>query len=74
LSRIEGNLAADAAVLADIQRSSVEALYILGDVIAPTADSEQVITRLSFELCAMEPPKAFRWSSQPSDLVKPSQA
>lgn len=46
LSGIEGNLAAYEAVLADIKRSSAEALYILGDVIAPTADSEQVIKRL----------------------------
>ncbi len=48
LSGIEGNLAAYEAVLADIkrQRQPVEELYILGDVIAPTAESEQVIQRV----------------------------
>lgn len=48
LSGIEGNLAAYEAVLADLkrQRSPVEALYILGDVIAPTIESEKVIQRI----------------------------
>jgi len=48
LSGIEGNLAAYEAVLADIKRlrQPVEELYILGDVIAPTAESEQVIQRV----------------------------
>ncbi len=46
LSGIEGNLAAYEAVLAEIKRLPVEALYILGDLIAPTATSEQVVKRL----------------------------
>jgi len=48
LSGIEGNLAAYEAVLADIKRqgSSVEALYILGDVVGPRQASEQVVERL----------------------------
>jgi hypothetical protein len=48
LSSIEGNLAAYEAVLADIkrQRTVVEDLYILGNVIAPVAESVKVIQRL----------------------------
>jgi hypothetical protein len=48
LSGIEGNLAAYEAVLADLkrQRSPVEELYILGDVIAPTPETEKVIERV----------------------------
>jgi hypothetical protein len=48
LSSIEGNLAAYEAVLADIkrQRTAVEDLYILGNVIAPVAKSVKVIQRL----------------------------
>lgn len=56
LSGIEGNLAAYEAVLADIkkQRKSVETLYILGDLIAPKADSQKVIKRVRSPL-ANEP-------------------
>ncbi|MBF2008031.1 MAG: metallophosphatase [Chlorogloeopsis fritschii C42_A2020_084] len=45
LSGIEGNLAAYKAVMADIQRQirSIEALYILGDIVGPTRESEQLI-------------------------------
>jgi hypothetical protein len=48
LSGIEGNLAAYEAVLSDLkrQRSPVEELYILGDVIAPTPKTEKVIERV----------------------------
>lgn len=48
LSGIEGNLAAYETVLADIKRQGqpVDELYILGDVIAPTAESEKVIQRV----------------------------
>jgi hypothetical protein len=48
LSGIEGNLAAYEAVLVDLkrQRSPVEELYILGDVIAPTPATENVIERV----------------------------
>jgi hypothetical protein len=48
LSGIEGNLAAYEAVLADIkrQRYPVEELYILGDVIAATPESERLIQRI----------------------------
>ncbi|MBW4431061.1 MAG: metallophosphatase [Pelatocladus maniniholoensis HA4357-MV3] len=48
LSGIEGNLAAYEAVIADIKRqgSSVEALYILGDVVGPTKESEQLVERV----------------------------
>ncbi len=56
LSGIEGNLAAYEAVLADIKkaRKSVEALYILGDLIAPNAESQKVIKRVRSPL-ANEP-------------------
>ncbi|EAZ90700.1 hypothetical protein [Crocosphaera chwakensis] len=48
LSGIEGNIAAYSAILADIkrQRIPVEALYILGDVIAANPNSEKVIRRI----------------------------
>ncbi|MEM6612576.1 MAG: metallophosphoesterase family protein [Cyanobacteria bacterium P01_C01_bin.72] len=48
LSGIEGNIAAYEAVLADIkrQRVKVEALYILGDIVAANPDSEKVIKRI----------------------------
>ncbi|MBD2772162.1 metallophosphatase [Iningainema tapete] len=47
LSGIEGNLAAYEAVLADIKRQrSVEALYILGDLVGPTQESEQLVQRV----------------------------
>lgn len=48
LSGIEGNLAAYEAVLAHIkrQRQPVEELYILGDVIAPSAKSVALIERV----------------------------
>lgn len=48
LSGVEGNLAAYEAVLADIrrQRQSVRSLYILGDLIAPNAESKKVIQRV----------------------------
>lgn len=47
LSGIEGNLAAYEAVLEDIPKS-VEALYILGDIIGVTEESEALIQRLRF--------------------------
>ena len=48
LSGIEGNVAAYEAVIADIkrQRVKVEALYILGDMVAANPDSEKVIKRI----------------------------
>ncbi len=48
LSGIEGNLAAYEAVLADVkrQRQLVDELYILGDVIAATSESTNVIQRI----------------------------
>ncbi|MGB3637314.1 MAG: metallophosphatase [Rivularia sp. (in: cyanobacteria)] len=48
LSGIEGNLAAYEAVMADIKRQSryIEALYILGDVVGPTPESEKLVERL----------------------------
>jgi hypothetical protein len=61
LSGIEGNLAAYEAVLADIkrQRYPVEELYILGDVIAATAESTNVIQRIrSQRVSAGESPRA----------------
>lgn len=49
LSGIEGNLVAYEAVLADIkrQRQPVEHLYILGDAIAPTGESERLMQRIT---------------------------
>lgn len=48
LSGIEGNLAAYEAVLADIKRQSslIEALYILGDLVGPTPESEELVERV----------------------------
>lgn len=48
LSGIEGNLAAYEAVLADIkqQRRGVEAIYILGDLVGLTPESEQVVKQV----------------------------
>jgi tRNA pseudouridine-54 N-methylase len=48
LSGIEGNLAAYEAVLADIKRQSrsYEALYILGDLVEPTPESEKLVERV----------------------------
>ncbi|GAA6618688.1 metallophosphatase [Scytonema sp. NUACC26] len=48
LSGIEGNLAAYEAVVADIKRQSrwIEALYILGDLVGPTKESEQLVKRV----------------------------
>ncbi|PSB02560.1 metallophosphoesterase family protein [Merismopedia glauca] len=48
ISGIEGNLTAYEAVLADLkrQKQTVDELYILGDAIAPTPESQKVIQRL----------------------------
>lgn len=48
LSGIEGNLAAYEAVLADIkrQRTAIAELYILGDLVGPTVDSEALVQRV----------------------------
>lgn len=48
LSGIEGNLAAYEAVQNDIKRQKkwVEAIYILGDFIGPTPESEKVVQRI----------------------------
>ncbi|AOY81220.1 MULTISPECIES: metallophosphoesterase family protein [Moorena] len=64
LSGIEGNIAAYEAVLADIkrQRVKVEALYILGDIVAANQDSEQVIKRIQNPLPGeLEPQVCFGW-------------
>jgi hypothetical protein len=46
LSGLAGNLAAYEAVLADIGRSPVDQLFILGDVLAPAPSSRELIQRL----------------------------
>ncbi|MBW4506401.1 MAG: metallophosphoesterase [Scytonematopsis contorta HA4267-MV1] len=48
LSGIEGNLAAYEAVIADIKCKSpdVEAIYILGDLVGPRPESEQLVERV----------------------------
>jgi hypothetical protein len=47
LSGIEGNLAAYEAVMADIKRqSSVEAIYILGDLVGPRQETEKLVQRM----------------------------
>lgn len=64
LSGIEGNIAAYEAVLADIkrQRISVEALYILGDIVAANPDSEKVIKRIQNPLPGeLEPQVCVGW-------------
>ncbi len=64
LSGIEGNIAAYKAVLADIkrQRIPVEALYILGDIVAANPDSEKVIKRIQNPLPGeLEPQVCVGW-------------
>lgn len=48
LSGIEANLAAYEAVMADIKRqdNSVEALYILGDLVGPRPEAEKLVERV----------------------------
>lgn len=47
LSGIEGNLAAYEAVMADIKlQANVEALYILGDLVGPRRETEQLVKRV----------------------------
>jgi len=48
LSGVQGNLAAYEAVLSDIKRQHcpVEALFILGDLVGPTADCEALVERV----------------------------
>ncbi|MBF2064357.1 MAG: metallophosphatase [Calothrix sp. C42_A2020_038] len=47
LSGVEGNLTAYEAVLQDIRRQRyVEALYIIGDLIGPTKESEHLVQRV----------------------------
>ncbi|MUG94529.1 metallophosphatase [Scytonema sp. UIC 10036] len=50
LSGIEGNLMAYEAVIADIKRQSrwIEALYIIGDVVGPTKECEQLVERVCY--------------------------
>ncbi len=47
-SGIEGNLAAYEAVVADLRKSrqSIDNFYLLGDIIAPTAESNQLVKRI----------------------------
>ncbi|MDJ0511184.1 MAG: metallophosphatase [Crocosphaera sp.] len=64
LSGIEGNIAAYEAVLADIkrQRIPVEALYILGDIIAANPNSEKVIQRIQNPLPGeLQPQVCIGW-------------
>jgi hypothetical protein len=47
LSGIEGNLAAYEAVMADIKRqNNVEALYILGDLVGPRPETQELVKRV----------------------------
>jgi hypothetical protein len=46
LSGIVGNLAAYEAVLQDLHRQKVDELYILGDIVGPSATSEALVQRL----------------------------
>ncbi|MDP5338652.1 MAG: metallophosphoesterase, partial [Nodularia sp. (in: cyanobacteria)] len=47
LSGIEGNLTAYEAVMADIKRqNNVEALYILGDLVGPRRETEELVKRV----------------------------
>jgi hypothetical protein len=50
LSGIEGNLLAYEAVLADCkqQRVSIDSLYLIGDLVGPRPESEEVLRRLRF--------------------------
>jgi hypothetical protein len=47
LSGVTGNLAAYEAVMADIKRQrDIEVLYILGDLVGPTTESERLVNRV----------------------------
>jgi predicted phosphodiesterase len=46
LSGIVGNLAAYEAVMKDLQQHQVDDIYILGDLVGPTAASEELVKRL----------------------------
>ena len=85
LSGIEGNLAAYEAVMADIKRQSryIEALYILGDVVGPTPESEKLVERLLQPQSGLTPLVCKGWweeqclilhglsaTSEPTDLLK----
>lgn len=64
LSGIKGNITAYEAVLADIkrQRVTVEALYILGDIVAANPESEKVIKRISYPLSGeLQPQVCIGW-------------
>ncbi|MBD2327081.1 metallophosphatase [Alkalinema sp. FACHB-956] len=85
LSGIEGNLAAYEAVLADLkrQRSPIDALYILGDVISPVADNTAIMQRLCYPRSGeLEPQVCQGWweeqlltlhglgrSAEPTELI-----
>jgi len=85
LSGIEGNIVAYEAVLADLkrQRVQVEALYILGDIVAANPDSETVIKRIQNPLLGeLEPQVCVGWweeqcfalhalgsTSEPTELI-----
>ena len=85
LSGIEGNLAAYEAVMADIKRQSryVEAVYILGDAIGPTPESEKLVERLRQPQSGLTPLVCKGWweeqclilhglsaTSEPTDLLQ----
>ena len=85
LSGIEGNLAAYDAVMADIKRQSryVEAIYILGDAIEPTPESEKLVERLLKPEFGLSPLICKGWweeqclilhglagTSEPTDLLQ----
>jgi hypothetical protein len=64
LSGIEGNIAAYEEVLTDLkrQRVSIEALYILGDIVSAHPDSEKVIRRIrNPHLGELIPQVCFGW-------------
>ncbi len=46
LSGIQGNLVAYEAVMSDLKSYSVEATYILGDLVGPTSECEQLVERV----------------------------
>ncbi len=46
LSGIQGNLRAYEAVMSDLRSGSIEAIYILGDLVGPTSECEQLVERV----------------------------
>jgi len=82
LSGIQGNLTAYEAVLADINARKFVEIYILGDVVGPTPNSEKIVQTRSPHRNEIKPMICKGWwknnvwfciacaTSEPSDLIR----